>query len=229
MSDHYYEIAGFAGVGFYILAYALLQFGILKGSGYAYTAMNLAAASLVLISLAQHFNLYSAMIQVFWITLSVIGLSRLWMLNRRISFTDEEKRFLQTMLPGLSDISAHRLLQAGHWHNANSGDVIAREGTPVEAVSYIDRGSASVSLNGTEFTRLGKGDLVGEMTWNSDDMASATVTLTEQSELFTIPAASLRALCNADPELAEAVHRMVAHDTVRKLKSANVTMAASPA
>ena len=76
-----YELAGFAGVAFYILAYALLQFGLLKGSGYVYTALNLAAAILVLVSLTAHFNLYSAMIQIFWITLSVIGLARLWSLN----------------------------------------------------------------------------------------------------------------------------------------------------
>ena len=229
MPDIAFELAGFAGVAFYIVAYALLQFGVLKGSGYAYTALNLAAAILVLVSLTAHFNLYSAMIQIFWITLSIVGLTRLWSLNRRIAFSPQEKGFLNAMLPNLGNVPAHRLLRTGRWREAWPGEVIATEGVPVQAVTYLANGAASVSLNGKEFARLGTGALVGEMTWNSGDPASATVKITQPSTLFVVPAENLRALCRADPELADAVHRMVARDTAQKLKSANATMAVTPA
>ena len=35
-----YEIAGFAGVAFYLGSYAALQFGWIKGSGYTYPILN---------------------------------------------------------------------------------------------------------------------------------------------------------------------------------------------
>lgn len=73
-----YDSVGLIGVILYISSYAALQLGLLQGSGYTYTLMNLAAAILVLVSLMESFNLSSAIIQITWITISIFGLSRLW-------------------------------------------------------------------------------------------------------------------------------------------------------
>jgi len=47
------------------------------------------AASLVLVSLIHQFNLASALIQISWIGISVVGVFRLWSTNRR---RDSRKR-----------------------------------------------------------------------------------------------------------------------------------------
>ncbi|MEX0369308.1 MAG: hypothetical protein AB3N09_01665, partial [Tateyamaria sp.] len=72
----YFQIAGFAGVAFYLGSYALLQLGVVRGNGYPYALMNLAGASLVLVSLVTGWNLFSAIIQISWITLSIVGIAR---------------------------------------------------------------------------------------------------------------------------------------------------------
>ena len=71
------EISGVAGFVFYMLSYGLLQIGRISGQGYCYPLMNMAAASLVLISLTHQFNLASVLIQLSWIVISLIGLCRL--------------------------------------------------------------------------------------------------------------------------------------------------------
>lgn len=68
-----YTVAGLAGFGAYVAAYALLQFGVLSGDSLIYTGANTLAAALVLISLIADFNLASALIQITWIVIGVVG------------------------------------------------------------------------------------------------------------------------------------------------------------
>ena len=67
---------GLAGVGFYMVSYFLLQIGRLDGNGVVYCVFNLTAASFVLVSLTQHYNLPSVLIQVSWIIISLLGIVR---------------------------------------------------------------------------------------------------------------------------------------------------------
>lgn len=68
------ELIGIAGFGLYVLTYGLLTFRVISGQCICYFAMNLTAASCVLIGLSSSFNLASAMIQIFWISMSLIGI-----------------------------------------------------------------------------------------------------------------------------------------------------------
>ena len=69
-----YTFIGLAGVAGYVAAYTLLQLGFLDGNGVPYSVANVVAAALVLVSLTEDFNLASAVIQVVWIFVGVIGL-----------------------------------------------------------------------------------------------------------------------------------------------------------
>ena len=71
-----FQNVGLIGVSFYVLSYAGLQLGLLSGSGSSYTLMNLAAASLVLISLMETYNQSATLIQIIWIFMSLFGLLR---------------------------------------------------------------------------------------------------------------------------------------------------------
>ena len=70
-----YTIIGLGGVAAYVAAYALLQLGFLDGNGVTYSVMNVAAAALVLVSLMKDFNLASAVTQVTWIFIGLVGLA----------------------------------------------------------------------------------------------------------------------------------------------------------
>lgn len=72
-----FDIAGLSGFCLYVGVYASLQMGRIDGNSISYTFVNASAASLVLISLLQNFNLASALIQIMWISISVIGIIRI--------------------------------------------------------------------------------------------------------------------------------------------------------
>ena len=69
------ELIGVGGFCLYVLTYALLTFRVVTAPSLTYFCMNLTAASCVLIGLTASFNLASAMIQIFWISMSLIGIT----------------------------------------------------------------------------------------------------------------------------------------------------------
>ncbi len=77
------EALGLSGAVLYSVSYLLSAYDRLPSQSPIYYLTKLAAASLVLISLYQDFNLASAVIQVFFIVVSLIGVVRHFSPQRR--------------------------------------------------------------------------------------------------------------------------------------------------
>ena len=69
-----FQLAGLLGVACYLFSYTLLQLRLMSSECIAYSLFSVIAASLVLLSLTQQFNLPSATIQVSWIVLGTLGM-----------------------------------------------------------------------------------------------------------------------------------------------------------
>lgn len=63
------RMVGVMGFLMYVANYVALSFRILSSESALYFAVNICAASMVLVSLSQDFNLASALIQSFWIVI----------------------------------------------------------------------------------------------------------------------------------------------------------------
>ncbi len=68
------NLLGVVGFAIYVLNYCLISFNRLNPGCIAFFALNLLASSLVLISLMGAFNLASALIQSFWIVISIAAI-----------------------------------------------------------------------------------------------------------------------------------------------------------
>lgn len=73
--DAFYRYIGVAGFLLYVTVYSCLSLRILSSESIRYFVCNTFAAGLVLISLSNEFNLASALIQIFWIVLGLIGIT----------------------------------------------------------------------------------------------------------------------------------------------------------
>ncbi len=71
-----HEALGLLGATVYSVSYVLSAYDRLPSQSPLYYLSKLVAAVLVLISLSQNFNLASAVIQIFFVTVSVIGIFR---------------------------------------------------------------------------------------------------------------------------------------------------------
>lgn len=72
------DIIGMIGVTLVLSAYALLNLSKLSPQSLVYQLMNLTGAVLLLISLCFNFNLASVVIEIVWITFSLVGIVRVF-------------------------------------------------------------------------------------------------------------------------------------------------------
>lgn len=70
------DIAGLIGVGFILLAYALLQLERIDPKRAPYSVLNAIGAALILISLYFDFNMPAAVIESAWLLISLFGLAK---------------------------------------------------------------------------------------------------------------------------------------------------------
>jgi len=215
------DLAGLAGVAVYLLAYALLQTGFMRGQGYAYPTLTIVAAALVLAGLVHDFNLAAAVIQVSFITISLIGILRIFVIRRRSRLVAWERRLLREIGLDLPDPLARRLLDLGTWMEAEAGTVLTIEGDPVEELVVLARGRAVASVNADEVAGLEPWCLIGEISCLTRQPASATVALTEPGRIFCIEASALRRLVRRCPELGHALRATFSQHIQRKLTTQN--------
>lgn len=216
-----WSTSGLIGVAFYLMAYGGLQLGLLRGSSVTYTVMNMLAAMAVLVSLVEAFNLSSLLIQVSWITLSLIGLARMAWARSRVRFSDEETSFLGAHFSTLSPHLARKFLRLGRWQMVSPGTILARQGTPVHELVYIGSGSADVRAHGTTVAQIGPTALIGEMTIMHGGEATADVEITSEARIFALPRAALIRELEVDHEFALAVSRALQIEAQRKIEAAN--------
>ena len=221
MPEAFFSTAGMLGVIFYLAAYFLLQAGLIKGAGYLYALMNLIGASLVLISLYLDFNLSSAIIQVSFITLSIFGMARFYILNNAIRFSEQEQALIQKKFPTASKIALRRFFAAGTWTDGTRSDVIIEEDTQVSGLFYLAEGEAEVLSEGVPVALVPTGGFLGEMSVLHDIPASATVRLSDASRLFFISRAALQRQVEKDAEFRFHLENALSADTRSKLITAN--------
>lgn len=72
----FHDIVGAVGVALVIGMYFMLQSGRIEASRPIFSILNAVGSALILISLAYAFNLAAALVEVFWLGISLYGLVR---------------------------------------------------------------------------------------------------------------------------------------------------------
>ncbi len=224
--EQFYEWAGFLGVAFYLGSYVALQLGLIPGVGYSYAVLNLIAASLVLVSLMSAFNMASAIIQISWIFISIVGMTRIFLITRRLHFTSEEEYFRKRGLPGVPRDIARRIIDAGAWLTLEAGVEMTQEGQPVTHLYFIASGKAGVYVMNTKLAEVDEG-FIGELNVMERGPASATVRTQETTRVFCVAGNSLRALTRADAQTGLYIETHLSTSTKQKLMQANLMLSAS--
>jgi hypothetical protein len=187
------EVIGLVGVASYVLSYALLQLGIIKGNGYIYPLMNLAGASFVAVSLLNNWNFWQLMISIAFGTFSIIGMTRVYLANRKLSFTDEESTLYEQRFAMLTRGDMRRVFQLGTWVDGDTGATLTHQGKPVDNLAYLLSGGVDIIVGSQKITEVGPGEFIGEMASLDGGPASATVKLNQPTRYFAIPSDALRA------------------------------------
>jgi CRP-like cAMP-binding protein len=111
------------------------------------------------------------------------------------------------ILGELEDSDLHWMLDAGSPQHIASGTEIIREGTALDSLFIVGDGELVVSKSGIEITRLGAGEVVGDMSLLDSRPPAATVTATTDATVFAIPQQALRSKLKTDTGFAARFYR----------------------
>ena len=217
-----YQWAGLIGVFVYVTGYTLLQLGYIRGVGYIYPGMVIVAAAAMLVSLIKDFNLASAIIQIIYIALSMIGIGRFWIANRARNFSADELELRSAKLADLPSRSARTLFDNGHWIEAAEGAIITRQDDPVQNLVYVADGTVEAIVDGRLIGMVEPGSFIGEITAMSGAPATATTIVAKPVRMFSISAEKLRTLARKDAHLRSVLESAFSADTRDKLIRSNV-------
>lgn len=221
------DIAGLLGAGVTLAAYMALQLGYLRGQGYYFAGLNAVGAGLVLWSMTGAFNLSSALMQVAWITISVVGIARYLLLTHLSRFTAEERAFLDSTVPGLERLDARRLLDLGTWHSGKPGTTLTEAGRHNEYMYYLLNGKADVVWDRTHIATLDEHMFIGDIGLITGDVASATVKLSERGRYLAFPVEPLRALLEKNSEIRRHLKAALSGHLIGKLVNTSHNLAGS--
>jgi len=84
----WHDLLGNLGVLLIICSYFLLQIGWVSGQSRAYSLVNASGAALVLVSLYFEFNLSAALVESFWLVISLMGL---FLQRKRVAPRDQDE------------------------------------------------------------------------------------------------------------------------------------------
>lgn len=131
------------------------------------------------------------------------------------------------LLGQMSDGDVGWMLHEGRKEHHRAGDVLIREGQPIEALYVVLSGNLEVTasgLAGKAPIRLGCGEVVGEVSFVDARPPMATVRAADDSDVLAIPRDRLKEKIDHDPEFAARFYRSLAvflahrlRDTTRRL------------
>jgi len=97
---------------------------------------------------------------------------------------------------------------------------MVREGTRPDALYFLLSGQVAVRHQSREFTRLGPGDFVAEMSLLTGERTTADVVALGEVEYMAWPTAALERLRGRNPMLWSKVQSVLGHDLVEKIRRA---------
>ena len=149
---------------------------------------------------------------------------RLWD-DGNVRFTPEERAMIEGLFGALPTSRARHLIDQGMWLAGKEGDVLTREGEPVDHLYYLAQGEARVLSMDAQVGLCRPGDLIGELTVLSGESASATVILNGPARLWCAPADDLRPYVEAHEDIRRAIEHGFATVLKAKLRASNRTIA----
>ena len=164
---------------------------------------------------------------IFWLSvftmINVIRIALLFIENRSVNFSDEERELYQTLFRNFSPVEFMKLMNLGHWYKSVEGEILAIENEPLRDVKLIYNGEVAVERQRREIASLRDGTFIGEMSYLQDSRATATVRTKRPTRYVAWPREDLRKLLKRNPTMDIAMSNLFQLDLARKLGAPPVT------
>jgi len=134
-----------------------------------------------------------------------------------VHFSEEEKELHETLFKSFAPFEFMKLMRVGQWREAQAGEVLAVDQQPLDAVMLIYNGLAGVEKDGKEVAKLKDGNFIGEVSFITEGVATATVRALMPTRYIAWPKTAIKSLLNRNPSMRFAMQAMLSTDLSKKL------------
>ncbi|HLD45058.1 MAG TPA: cyclic nucleotide-binding domain-containing protein [bacterium] len=134
-----------------------------------------------------------------------------------VSITEDEQELYETQFRNFSPVEFMKILRAATWHDVDANEILAKEGKPISYLMVIYCGKADVVVKGHIVAQLKDGDFIGEMSFNTDKLAAATVAAAEPMRLLVWNKTQLKDMLRRNPSIHFAMQSILSANLVDKL------------
>ena len=158
---------------------------------------------------------------VFWESCftSVNAIQWIWLVHERRNSTlsAEEQTLKNFLFPSVDNSTFRKLLDLGQLHDVPARSELTRQGEPVTRLMLITSGSADIAVNDGIVATCRAGDLVGEISFLTQGVATATVTTRTNTRFHSFDVLALSELLSKSDELNTAFATMCNTNLADKL------------
>ncbi|MES2698284.1 MAG: cyclic nucleotide-binding domain-containing protein [Pseudomonadota bacterium] len=138
--------------------------------------------------------------------------------------TAEERALIAEVLAIEEPAKQRRLREVITWRDADTGEVLMRQGQKAPPLIYVATGQMEIEHEGLPVSSCGPDDFLGEMSLVTGEGASATVKVSLPARIAVFDRAGLLRLMDAMPELARAFDHRLNIGLVDKIQRMNRAM-----
>lgn len=159
----------------------------------------------------------SVLWETIFVMVNLIQLLLIWYYEKYHKFDDDEKLFVESMPKDAERRALRRLLTIAEHKTIEEGTVLTEQGQPVQKLMFLTRGVVTIERDGAQFAACGPGDYVGEMSFLTGNMASATARTAKPVRLLTFDQAKLRQAARTDAGIRRVLEGSLNSNLVDKL------------
>lgn len=138
---------------------------------------------------------------LFFISLNLFHISKIFLANKKIVLREKEREIYQWFFKDLSLVEFHKLIKSGSFKNLHPGEKVIKEGEVVDHLFLIYSGSIDILKNDTKVGNLKDGQFLGEMSFLSNEKATATAMVHYPTEVVVWNQKELKDLLTKSPSL----------------------------
>ncbi|MBC7917769.1 MAG: cyclic nucleotide-binding domain-containing protein [Rhodoferax sp.] len=154
--------------------------------------------------------------------LAAINLAQVVHITHRaagIKLSGQERALREWLFPALGDVDFQQLLQVSTRSYPIAGTFLANQGEKLEQLHIIIQGSAHVVANGMVVATLRDGNLIGEVSFFRDDVATASVVAQSDLCVLSVGRTQLRKLMRESEGMQRVLYESIGRDLGFKLTS----------
>ena len=159
---------------------------------------------------------------IFWnlvfMTLNVYWIFRLLLERRPVKLSDDEQQLCQIAFRTLTPREMKKILKLSSWEDADPGECFISMNDPLERLILLYSGKANVELDGEKVGELHAGQVIGEMSYFTEEVAAANVVAAEATRYVSWPKDRLKSFLDKDSDLRAAFQIILGSVLAKRLQ-----------